>query len=55
MPDGHHIIGGFKEHKPWQTIEYDKDGRTVGKIVDGVQTIQNSSQITPKLEGDELD
>ena len=50
--DGHHIIGEFREHKPWKTIEYDKDGGIIGKIVDGVQTIENSSQITPKLEVD---
>ncbi len=32
--------------------EYEKYGVIVGKIVDGVQTIENSSQITPKLEVD---
>ena len=52
IPDGHHIIGEFREHKSWQTIEYDKDGKIVGKIIDGVQTIENSSQITPQLEVD---
>ena len=52
VSDGHHIIGEFKEHKPRQTIEYDKDGRIVGKIVNGVQTIENSRQVTPKLEVD---
>ena len=31
-------------------MEYDKNGVMVGKIVDGVQTIENSLQITPKLE-----
>ena len=44
------IIGEFKKHKPWQTIEYDKNGVMVGKIVDGVQTIEDSLQITPELE-----
>ena len=33
-------------------IEYDENGVVVGKVVDGVQTIKNSSQITPKLEID---
>ena len=55
IPDGHHIIGEFKEQKPWETKEYDKNGVVVGKVVDGVQTIKNSSQITPKLEVDELE
>ena len=50
VPDGHHIIGEFKKRKPWQTIEYDKNGVMVGKIEDGVQTIEDSLQITPKLE-----
>ena len=53
MPDGHHIIGEFKERKPWETIEYDKNGVIVGKIIDGDQTIEDSSQITPKLEIDD--
>ena len=52
VPDGHHIIGEFKEQKPWETKEYDKNGVIVGKIVNGVKTIENSSQITPKLEVD---
>ena len=50
MPDGHHIIGEFKKRKPWQTIEYDKNGVMVGKIEEGVQTIEDSLQITPELE-----
>ena len=50
VPDGHHIIGEFKERKPWETIEYDKNGVMVGKIEEGVQTIEDSLQITPKLE-----
>ena len=50
VPDGHHMIGEFKEHKPWDTMEYDKDGVIVGKIEDGIQTIEDSKQITPKLE-----
>ena len=52
VTSGQHIIGEFREHKPWKTIEYDKDGGIIGKIVDGVQTIENSSQITHKLEVD---
>ena len=52
IPDGHHIIGEFKVHKPWETIEYDKDGVIVGKIINGVKTIENSIQVTPKLEVD---
>ena len=52
MPDGHHIIGQFKEHKPWETTEYDKNGVIVGKIVNGVKTIENSRQVTPELEVD---
>ena len=52
IPSGHHIIGKFKQYEPWETIEYDKNGEIVGKIVDGVQTIENSLQITPKLEVD---
>ena len=51
-PSGQHIIGEFRDHKPWNTIEYDKDGLVVGKVEDGVQTIENSSQIIPKLEVD---
>ena len=31
---------------------YDKNGEIVGKIVNGVQTIENSLQIIPKLEVD---
>ena len=52
VPDGHHIIGQFKEQKPWETTEYDKNGVIVGKIVNGVKTIENSRQVTPKLEVD---
>jgi len=52
IPSGHHIIGEFKQYEPWETIEYDKNGEIVGKMVDGVQTIKNSLQITPKLEVD---
>jgi len=52
VPSGHHIIGEFREYEPWETIEYDKNGEIVGKVVDGVQTIDNSLQITPKLEVD---
>ena len=48
------IISEFKEHEPWETIEYDRNGVVVGKVVDGIQTIKNSSQITPKLEVDEI-
>jgi hypothetical protein len=33
-------------------MEYDKNGLIVGKIVNGIKTIENSSQITPKLEVD---
>ena len=46
------LSNNFKEQKPWETIEYDKDGGIVGKIVDGVQTIENSRQVPPKLEVD---
>ena len=52
IPSGHLIIGQFKEQKPWETTEYDKNGVIVGKIVNGVKTIENSHQITPKLEVD---
>ena len=52
VPDGHHILGQFKEQKPWKTIEYDKNGVVVGKVENGVQTIENSLQIIPKLEVD---
>ena len=52
VSSGHHIIGEFKGHEPWNTTEYDKNSVIVGKVVDGVQTIENSSQITPKLEVD---
>ena len=37
---------------PTRGVIYDKNGVVVGKVVDGVQTIENSSQITPKLEVD---
>ena len=36
----------------WETIEYDKNGVIVGKIVNGVKTIENSRQVTPELEVD---
>ena len=52
VPNGHHILGQFKEQKPWNTIEYDKNGVIVGKIVNGVKTIENSRQVTPELEVD---
>ena len=52
IPSGHHIIGEFKQYEPWETTEYDKNGEIIGKVVNGVQTIDNSSQITPKLEID---
>ena len=52
VPNGHHILGQFKEQKPWDTIEYDKNGVIVGKIVNGVKTIEDSRQVTPKLEVD---
>ena len=55
VSSGHDIIGEFKVHDPWNTTEYDKNGVVVGKVADGVQTIENSSQITPKLEVDSLD
>ena len=41
VPDGHHIIGQFKEHKRWETTENDKNGVIVGKIVNGVKNIEN--------------
>ena len=50
ITDGHHIVGEFRYNKPWETVEYNRNGEIVGKIIDGVQTIKNSSQITPKLE-----
>jgi len=31
-------------------MEYDKNCVIVGKIVNGVQTIENSFQVTPELE-----
>ena len=48
----HHIVGEFRNYDPWETTEYDKIAVVGGKVVDGVQTIKNSSQITPKLEVD---
>ena len=50
VPDGHHIVGEFRYNKPWETVEYNRNGEIVGKILDGAQTIKNSSQITPELE-----
>ena len=49
---GHHIVGIFRDHEPWETEEYDKNGTLIGTLVDGIQTIENSSQIIPKLEVD---
>ena len=40
------------QYEPWQTTEYDKNGEIIGKVVNGVQTIENSLQIIPKLEVD---
>ena len=42
----------MRHQKPWETIEYDKNGVIVGKIVNGVKTIEDSRQVTPKLEVD---
>lgn len=38
--------------KSWETIEYDKDGGIICKIIDGVQTIENLAQMSPKLKFD---
>ena len=34
-PDGLKIVGEFKDYKPWNVTVYDKDGKTLGKMVDG--------------------
>ena len=34
FPDGSKTIGEFKEN-PWNTIDYNKDGNIIGKIVNG--------------------
>jgi hypothetical protein len=34
-PKGRKIVGEFKDYKPWNVTVYDKDGKTLGKMVDG--------------------
>ena len=36
-PDGRKSVGEFKEDQPWNSIEYDKDGNIIGKLVDGLK------------------
>ena len=35
--DGIKWIGEWREDKPWNIIEYSKDGKVNGKMVNGVQ------------------
>ena len=42
LVDGHKMTGVFREDEPWETIEYDKDNVVIGKILYGVETINNS-------------
>ena len=48
--DGHKLIGEFREDEPWETIEYDNNGKIIGKIVKGVETLDNQLKRVPKLE-----
>ena len=34
-PDGVKFVGKFKDMKPWNVIVYDKDGKIIGKVVNG--------------------
>ena len=35
--DGRKRVGEFKEDQPWNTTEYNKEGKIVGKYVNGVK------------------
>jgi len=51
-PDGHKLEGEFSDGEPWETIEYDKYGIVIGKIMKGVETIEILQQRDPSLETD---
>ena len=34
-PDGVKFVGKFKDMKPWNVMVYDKDGKIIGKVVNG--------------------
>ncbi len=35
--DGRIEVGVWRESQPWNNIEYDKNGNTIGKCVNGVE------------------
>jgi len=35
--DGRKEVGVWRESQPWNSIEYDKNGNTIGKYVNGVE------------------
>jgi len=37
FPNGNKGIGEFRENKPWNMTEYDKNGKILGKYVNGVR------------------
>lgn len=37
FPNGNRLEGKFKEGKYWNTVEYDKNGNIIGKIVNGLK------------------
>ena len=38
--DGRKVVGESKEDQPWNSIEYDKEGNIIGKLVNGEQIKQ---------------
>ena len=37
FPDGSKYVGEYKDGKKWNGTEYDKNGRIIGKFVNGVR------------------